>query len=344
LLNRPSVVEGFKGELSSDGNTFTLSWNEVENNADSSDLADLAGYNIYRAESIDTLGSDSPVGSVSSNTVTWSDIQINSHVYYYVVRAVDKSGIESVNSAVTDSSSAENLIVLSQDQQALVVLPGKINEVLYSESNSYGTDLKINIQRRTEQETGMVVRSWEFKVLKCSDGSEIKDFKFAAPLIDIQLSYEDSSSLAGSFSRAVYTSASQDDAQLGVFWHNGVEYVKLGGYVDSQLKALNVKAVQRATEFELSQIWPSKVFTPNDDGINDEINFVFENPKASIYTGEIYDITGALINDMESGDISDYSLKWDGATREGKTANKGVYIYQIKAEGKIINGTIILAK
>jgi flagellar hook assembly protein FlgD len=70
---------------------------------------------------------------------------------------------------------------------------------------------------------------------------------------------------------------------------------------------------------------------------------VFENPKESIVSGCIYDITGAFVADLDwGGDNS--SLKWDGEDRNGNIVREGIYIYQIKAEGKIINGTIVVVK
>lgn len=97
------------------------------------------------------------------------------------------------------------------------------------------------------------------------------------------------------------------------------------------------------SEFKLSRISPAKVFTPNGDGINDEVNFVFENPGESIVTGSVYDIAGAYVADLAwSGD--NVSLKWDGRDRGGSFAREGIYVYQIKAEGKVINGTVVVAR
>ena len=38
------------------------------------------------------------------------------------------------------------------------------------------------------------------------------------------------------------------------------------------------------------------------------------------------------------------SLKWNGRDKTGNYVPSGVYIYQIQAEGKVINGTIVVAK
>ncbi len=357
LLHTPKVVEGVKGNLSSDRKNFSLSWNPVTHNTDGSTVNDLGGYHIYRSDLISSLGDGTPAATVGAATLNWTDDTVNKRIFYYVVNAFDTSGNESENSVIVDSSRDENVIAVSKDQEALLVIPNEINKVLYSQNNSYGDDLKIIVERNNADEKGKVIRSWEFKVLKCSDNTEIENFKFDSPAVDIQLAYENGSQMAGSFGKAVFHAPCQSDSQVGIFWHNSVEYVKLGGHIDSNIKAINLKSmsmgkyrvqqVQRATEFELSwvgTIGPTKVFTPNEDTINDEINFVFENPKESIASGEIYDITGALIASMEKGQKYENSLMWNGKTKDGEIADKGGYIYQIKAEGKIINGTVILAK
>ena len=110
-----------------------------------------------------------------------------------------------------------------------------------------------------------------------------------------------------------------------------------------RLGKYRVQQSLRTNRFELVQIWPTNVFTPNGDGVNDEINFIIDNPKESIVSGEIYDINGVFMNELSPGK-DNFSLFWDGKDKDGDFCRKGIYIYQIKAEGKIINGTVILAK
>lgn len=103
---------------------------------------------------------------------------------------------------------------------------------------------------------------------------------------------------------------------------------------------ISVLSIYAYSDFELLRVRPV-VFSPNGDGINDEVTFLFENPKESAYSGMIYDITGRVIANMAK---SDDSLVWDGKDSDGYVADKGIYIYQINSEGKIINGIVILAK
>ena len=46
---------------------------------------------------------------------------------------------------------------------------------------------------------------------------------------------------------------------------------------------------------------------------------------------------------MSRGDTED-SLKWDGRNGDGQIVSSGIYIYQIEADKKVFNGTVVVAK
>jgi gliding motility-associated-like protein len=105
-----------------------------------------------------------------------------------------------------------------------------------------------------------------------------------------------------------------------------------------------VKQSLRASSFQVFQTMPRKVFTPNNDGVNDEFQIIFENPQDSVISlAKIYDISGAEVSDLKLGLTGD-SLLWDGRDRNGDIARGGIYFYQIQVEGKTWSGTIVLAK
>ncbi len=89
-------------------------------------------------------------------------------------------------------------------------------------------------------------------------------------------------------------------------------------------------------------IIPPKIFTPNGDGINDVITFQYLTPGVSIISGRILDLSGASVVDLQP--TSNGVLVWDGKDSSGSVVKKGVYIYQIDADGKIYNGAIAVAK
>ncbi len=86
-----------------------------------------------------------------------------------------------------------------------------------------------------------------------------------------------------------------------------------------------------------------KIFTPNGDGINDVANFIFTNPNNETVEGIIFDLSGCVVRDNLPSS-STTSLTWDGRDNSGGIVNGKVYIYQIKIDGKVFNGTVVLAK
>ncbi|OGS17522.1 MAG: hypothetical protein A3J83_06920 [Elusimicrobia bacterium RIFOXYA2_FULL_40_6] len=104
-----------------------------------------------------------------------------------------------------------------------------------------------------------------------------------------------------------------------------------------------IKSTARASSFEILQITPRNIFTPNSDGINDEIQFYYENPKDLPVTGKIFNAYGAFVSDLIPGDFSS-TLKWNGKNSDNRLVSKGIYFYQIECDGKILNGTIMVSR
>src|SRR5262249_26306824 len=110
-----------------------------------------------------------------------------------------------------------------------------------------------------------------------------------------------------------------------IFYYTGVEYVKVGGTVDPRDKTVSaatrvggkyiVKRSLRAESFTLLQTIPSKIFTPNGDGVNDIFQILYDNPSDSpITSAKIFDITGAEVADLKPGPTGT-SYVWDGRDR-----------------------------
>ncbi|MFH1259996.1 MAG: gliding motility-associated C-terminal domain-containing protein [Elusimicrobiota bacterium] len=97
-----------------------------------------------------------------------------------------------------------------------------------------------------------------------------------------------------------------------------------------------------ADEFELTKVYP-RIFTPNNDGLNDLVYFYFSNPQDSLVSCRIFDILGRETVNLHWGGERD-SLVWNGRDDQGNAVSSGVYIYQIEAEGKTLNGVIIVAR
>jgi len=82
------------------GGTAVLTWNGPSTNADSTALADLAGYRVYQSTTSGSYTSG-PVATVTAaasggGTASATINNLASGTYYFVVRAYDSSGNESV--------------------------------------------------------------------------------------------------------------------------------------------------------------------------------------------------------------------------------------------------------
>jgi len=101
----------------------------------------------------------------------------------------------------------------------------------------------------------------------------------------------------------------------------------------------------QASGFRLKEGSPSpRIFTPNGDGSNEKVIFRYENDDASSIVCWIYSITGAVVRQLDIVETGENEFSWNGKDEDGNLVSSGVYIYQIEAGGKTINGTIVLAK
>ena len=79
------------------------------------------------------------------------------------------------------------------------------------------------------------------------------------------------------------------------------------------------------------------IFTPNHDGINDELKMELSPSMSEIFTFKIFDRWGALVFETQ-----DHNEGWDGNYR-GEPAPNGVYIYFIEAPCEV-NGRRMMKK
>jgi flagellar hook assembly protein FlgD len=112
----------------------------------------------------------------------------------------------------------------------------------------------------------------------------------------------------------------------------------------ARLGRFQVRQASRAESFTILQMTPRRIFTPNGDGINDVIEFFFENDADWVVSeAKVYDLSGAEVSAMRTGSTGS-SYVWDGKDRSGQVVHGGIYIYQFQAGGKTLNGTVVVAK
>jgi hypothetical protein len=78
----------------------------------------------------------------------------------------------------------------------------------------------------------------------------------------------------------------------------------------------------------------SRLFTPNGDGINDEVDIRYDVRNVEELTQvqvRVYDLAGALIHSIgEGGALSgSFELSWDGRDAQGQLVRPGLYMYQV---------------
>ena len=61
------------------------------------------------------------------------------------------------------------------------------------------------------------------------------------------------------------------------------------------------------------------------------------------FEGEVYDVTGVKIGTLRAGPDAS-TLLWDGKNESSTVVPGGIYIYQITAGGKTVNGSVVVAR
>ncbi|OGR86701.1 MAG: hypothetical protein A3A86_07870 [Elusimicrobia bacterium RIFCSPLOWO2_01_FULL_60_11] len=354
---RPQEPTGVFGVLSSTG-TFTLNWSAVTMDITLSTRVELASYRIYKSSALE--GPFYYRDAVAPDAVSWISPDLVPPTVWYLVRAVDTSDNESDDSMRVETLPVTNMTAVSRDETVRVVFMGDDSKVLRGGTNGRGEDLRIIVERETYEEQGNVLGSYAIKSIGAASGNEFKDMRFTKPTVGLYFRF--SKGLKAPYIKPgpAFRYAGKSFKDVSVFWHNQVEFVKFGGAVDEDSGVVSVKSasplgryqvrqVLRGTEFAITQITPRKIFTPNGDGVNDEIILFLENPNDSVISqARIFDLTGAEVADFEqgivAGEMGVISLKWNGKDRSGGYARSGVYIYQIKADGKTLNGTMVVAR
>ncbi|PIU83071.1 MAG: hypothetical protein COS68_05880, partial [Elusimicrobia bacterium CG06_land_8_20_14_3_00_38_11] len=280
-----------------------ISWSPVLLDEDGSAIVDLSAYNIYLSSDIKIIGSTETFASYTTATSTFAKSG-----FWTVIRAVDDFGNESANSVAVKSDETKQILI-SKDKEVIIELP--------SAAQSFLSNVIISISK-----SGGI---YDIKPLNSLTMAEINGFTFSSP---VKITFEEAGDC--------------------VYWYNGVEYVALGGKKGNSITVETTKLGKfytgtiAATKLKLASSFPTKIFTPNNDGINDEINLTFTGITEDITDAEIFDVTGKKIADMKKGDYSRFS--WDGKNSDGKTVLPGVYIYQVKSGKNVCNGTVVVAR
>jgi len=342
----PREPRGLK-VASSDRNYLTISWTAVTKSTDGTTATDLSHYTLHCSNSITGTDEEWTLPLKVTSTTTYT----GGNVYYYWLTCHDLSTNISEPSARVSSPDMNIAFCESNDDpKTSISIPPSISSILYKETNSFGDNIYFDIVRLKSEETGKTYRSFAFLPKKADSEEVVTGLLFSRALADVKISYDVSGGYVGAPHLAPIP-ANQAADNLALFWFNGVEWVKVGGDVDTTQQTVSLKTKKggkyqlrqsmSSLRFALTKVYP-RIFSPNGDGWNDVANFMYEGNDSGI-TGKVFDINGAFVSDMARGDTED-SLKWDGKNSDGKVVSSGIYIYQLEADKKVFNGTVVVAK
>jgi len=347
-------------DVTVNNNKVTIKWIEVRYNADGTVCDDLSYYKIYRSTSI-TDGYVC-ISTTTTNTFTDTLTQLETgKVYYYYITAVDMSENESYHSAIADT--LENVTFTGFDNTIYTSIPKNINDL-----STRG--LIMEFIRKYDEEQGRIIQSYEFKVYKATSvirnengefisGEEFTPYQFSKVKTELMIRYKVVNNeivtfgVSGINNSITNIPADQADKMLSIFYYNGIRWINLGGEVDIKSRTVKTK-INNVGKYQLRQVLKSsefsqeanspypKIITPNNDGKNDKVFFFFNNTTNELPFGRIYDITGGYVNDIKVLSIN--QAEWNGTDYSGRVVPAGVYIYQVECAGKVINGTIVVAK
>lgn len=302
---------------------------------------EIRGYQVFKA----TAPADAEwqfIAEVSSDVFNWTDSIGANDTYFYHARAVNRAG-SSLPSYARDSSSGD-LYFLAPDNQSILQVPADGTGSFFTSSADPLDSYNVEISTHPEDLGGRVVKSVEFSAFKGGLQAD-PSFKLSRNGV-LKLYY----SKAGG---AIVPSALTDEKSLSMYYDNGSRWLQMYGVVDAgersvrlettRLGRYQLRTTERGGSFSADRAGlTNRLITPNNDGKNDTMVFIFDNPQEKTVKGRIFDMRGALVAAMTAGPVAN-SLKWD-AKAGGQPVPGGVYIYQIEADGTVYNGTVAVIR
>lgn len=356
---KPLFVAGLNRTLAPDKSQVTVRWSSVPAEEDGTAFADpgaplpheLMGYRLYRSTS--PWSPPALVVTLAPSATAYTD-PIGGTDYYYHLRAFDKYNQESETSLKVQAFTGD-ILAASADRRHQVRI-GNAAVGYLNGGNPHGENIHIAAQFRPQEVGGKILESVEFVALKGGKGEPVGGLRFPEPQVWVSFYYKAAGTKV-SFSPQAAASLAEED--LGLYWHNGSSWVKLYGDVNpadqsitvrtSWLGPYQVRSVLRARQFtfDTSGIL-NRFITPNGDGKNDTVVFMFQNAADAAVTGKIFDVRGAFVSEMRAPmnlgcGLQNECLEWDGKSN-GQRVPVGVYIYQLQGERKVFNGTVIVIR
>lgn len=307
---------------------------------------ELTGYRVFSATAAVNAPWSEIAGLLSTTTLSWTDfgLSLSTPEYYYVV-AENLSG-DSIPSNIRAFPSGDFWSV-AYDSMSTLDIPASSTVSL---SNYY-------IALDSSPLSALDIQGGTFKnlsILALTGGIAPNPAFVLGALGELSLHYTISASSGQVTPSSVGVLPTPQNSS--VFWFNGIKWVQFYGKVDINAQTLNIqtpylgqyqlRTAERTTGFAFNEAGISnREITPNGDGKNDTVEFLFDNPQYSSITGQIFDLQSHLVSGMQScpDQPASQCLMWD-AKSNGRVVPGGIYVYQIKGEGKTYTGTVVVIR
>ncbi|MBI3298923.1 MAG: hypothetical protein HYZ75_12205 [Elusimicrobia bacterium] len=267
---------------------------------------------------------------------------------YYRVKAHNVIGYS--EPSMLRGTGEQQVFVPAPDDASMLEIAANKDAPVVGDGVNTESAYRIAAASRPEDLGGRVLKSLEFLAYK---GSEVDATKLELPGMGIlRMKYDQVGGLVVPSGVGVQAAVATPE-NVGVYWYNGTNWVQFFGKLDEVNKYIVVetrllgryqlRSVERTQAFSFDAGGLSSRFlTPNGDGRNDTVIFIYQNPRDSAVSGKVFDLKGAFVSEMGQGPIVN-SLMWDGKSG-GSAVPGGVYIFQIKAEDFLFNGTVVVIK
>ena len=105
--------------------------------------------------------------------------------------------------------------------------------------------------------------------------------------------------------------------------------------ISASAPTMTADIIVKKNEYGVPTVAKSNIFTPNSDGYNDEITFPL---LAGTYDIDIFDVNARKVRTLSNTNV------WNGKDENGADVETGVYIYRIRQDGAVTNGSVVIAR
>lgn len=276
-----------------------------------------SGITPYTIEINDSVGF-----STSNNSGDFTGL--NSGLYYVIV--TDSVGCQNINGSVVDSVPPPYALLPDTN---VCNLAFQINGVV-TETGSDWTSDSPNISFNTSSSSNPTISATSPGIYTIGFSDTLCNFRGSFLLAFVSDPYTDVNDTSVCIGQTYPMPALESSQNTSYMWNTGATGAVLdvdqpGLYVVTASNICGDFADSAFVDFYLCDLKVPNVFTPNDDGSNDNFQLLFESGITSLNC-IITNRWGNVIRTFNQPNFS-----WDGTNEKGNAVQDGVYFYKIDA-------------